>query len=283
MTSQINVGPSSYGWGDDEVAEAVRSNPLWYHTMELRPGIVTPGWFDLRSVMNRMPWPDVRGRRCLDIGTYDGFLAFELERRGASEVVATDIASHDLWDWPHELRSRGLEFMDEFSGPKGRGFEVASRAYSSSVRREEISVYDLTPECVGMFDVVVCGTLMLHLRDPFRALAAIHSVCAGVLLSAEQIELGLTLAHRRTPITSLEHIREVQWHVPNLAGHRQMIEASGFDIEQAPRPYSVPLGVAHPPSAAGPLRRLVCRLATGRYGIPHSAVLARPRSVGDVR
>ena len=63
--------------------EEVAAYPLWYHTMELGPGIVTRGWFDLRPIVERMPWPDVRGKRCLDIGTYDGFLAFELERRGA--------------------------------------------------------------------------------------------------------------------------------------------------------------------------------------------------------
>ena len=43
-----------------------------------------------------MPWPDVRGKRCLDVGTYDGFLAFELERRGAASVVATDIMWNEI-------------------------------------------------------------------------------------------------------------------------------------------------------------------------------------------
>ena len=74
--------------------EAVDAVPLWYHTLELAPGVVTPGWFDLRPIVSLLPWPDVRGKRCLDVGTYDGFLAFELERRGAAEVVATDISDH---------------------------------------------------------------------------------------------------------------------------------------------------------------------------------------------
>lgn len=68
---------------------------------------MTPGWFDLRPIVDRMPWPDVRGKRCLDVGTWDGFLAFELERRGAAEVVATDIESHEDWDWPPALKQRG--------------------------------------------------------------------------------------------------------------------------------------------------------------------------------
>src|SRR2546423_13391176 len=88
----------------DEARRAVAANPLWYHTIEVAPGVVTPGWFALRSVVDRMPWPDVRGKRCLDVGTYDGFLAFELEQRGAAEVLATDIPEHENWDWPPHMR-----------------------------------------------------------------------------------------------------------------------------------------------------------------------------------
>src|SRR5881398_852835 len=163
----------------DEARAAVAANPLWYHTIEVAPGVVTPGWFDLRSVVERMPWPDVRGKRCLDVGTYDGFLAFELERRGAAAVVATDISDHSQWDWPHAERERGAEYLAQVAGQKGRGFEIARSALGSSVEKREISVYDLSPEAVGAFDVVVCGSLLLHLKDPVRALEAVRSVCRG--------------------------------------------------------------------------------------------------------
>ena len=87
-----------------DLSAEVAAHQLWYHTMELAPGVVTPGWFDLRPVIDRLPWPDVRGKRCLDVGTFDGHLAFELERRGAGEVVCTDLASEAEWDWPAESR-----------------------------------------------------------------------------------------------------------------------------------------------------------------------------------
>ena len=49
----------------------------WYHTLELAPGVVTPGWFDTREVPQRLPIPaSLAGRRCLDVGTFDGFWAF---------------------------------------------------------------------------------------------------------------------------------------------------------------------------------------------------------------
>ena len=71
----------------------------WWHVIEIAPGLVTPGSWDLRPTAERMPWPaSLEGGRCLDVGTMDGFWAFELERRGAGEVVAIDLvdpARHD--------------------------------------------------------------------------------------------------------------------------------------------------------------------------------------------
>ena len=78
----------------------------WWHTIEVAPGIVTPGGWDLRPTSAQLPWPDVSGKRCLDVGTMDGFWAFELERRGAAEVVATDIGpAHS--DVPARLTAQG--------------------------------------------------------------------------------------------------------------------------------------------------------------------------------
>jgi tRNA (mo5U34)-methyltransferase len=54
----------------------------WYHTVDVVDGATTKGWFDLRHALPTIPFPDVRGKRCLDIGTWDGFYAYELERRG---------------------------------------------------------------------------------------------------------------------------------------------------------------------------------------------------------
>lgn len=256
---------------------AIDENTLWYHTMELQHGIVTPGWFDLRPVVDMLPWPDVSGKRCLDVGTYDGFFAFEMERRGAAEVVATDIPSHEEWDWPPLVRARGPLALKEIAGEKGRGFEIASSALASRVQKHEISVYELSRRRLGRFDVVVCGSLLLHLRDPFRALDAIRGVCSGFFLSSEQIDIALTLLHPRTPLTRIHGGSSVQWHVPNLAGHRRMIRTAGFEIVHANRPFSIPFGPSHPRDVRSyrPWQRLLRRLATGGFGVPHSSVLAR--------
>ena len=264
-----------------DLRERVEAVPLWYHSIDLGDGLVTPGWFDLGPTVEKMPWPDVRGKRCIDVGTWDGYLAFELERRGASEVVATDIEDHASWDWPAPLRARGAAYLESLAGPeRGRGFEIAREALGSSVERELISIYDLSPERLGTFDVVVCGSLLLHLRDPMGALEALASVCTGRLLSAEQIDLRMTVAHRRLPVAVVRPGDELQWWSFNAHAHERMIEESGFTIERSSRPYAIAFGRAHPPHLRRPRDLATAaarRLLTGGTGVPHRAVLARIR------
>jgi tRNA (mo5U34)-methyltransferase len=246
--------------------------------MELAPGVVTPGWFDLRPIVDQLPWPDVAGARCLDVGTYDGFLAFELERRGAGEVVATDIASEEEWDWWPERRAEGPRAAREAMGEeKGRGFRVAARALGSGVQRMEVNVYDLDPERLGRFDVVVCGSLLLHLRDPLGALERIRAVCAGSFLSIEAISPLLTLTHPRRPVARLRGRPPLDWWLPNSAAHREMLRAAGFAPVGSGRLRTLRFGPGHPPLGWRP-RALAWRAATtligGRTGVPVSAVLA---------
>ncbi len=265
----------------EDARAAVANVPLWYHTLEVHPGVVTPGWFDLRPIVDELPWPDVQGKRCLDVGPWDGFFSFEMERRGAAEVVALDIGDHSQWDWSAEARAQGPEVLAAMAGPDvGTGFRTARELLGSSVERVELNVYDLSPERLGEFDVVVCGTLMLHLRDPVRALEAIRSVCRGQFMSCEQIRLGLSLRQRRRPLAEFEMGVNTQWWVPNAAGHRAMVQAAGFGVERTAPIYAIPLGPAHP-SSDRPLgslaQRLLTRAVAGRVGVPHSAVLATPR------
>src|SRR3954466_9503257 len=135
----------------------------WYHTIELRPGIETPGWHDLRPVVKEVPFPaSLAGKRCLDVGSFDGFWAFEMERREADEVVAIDILDPEQWDWPI---GSDAAIKAEIGRRKaaGQGFEIAARELGSSVRRIEKSVYDLDENVAGRFDLVYLGSLLVHL------------------------------------------------------------------------------------------------------------------------
>src|SRR5712691_5428993 len=137
----------------------------WYHTLELAPGHITKGMFDLRSQVAHYGLPErMDGMRALDVGTWDGFWAFEMERRGA-EVVALDMDDERDLDWPPRLRPSKFSTV-----PRGTGFALAKELLGSHVERVDLSIYDARPEELGTFDVVFCGSVLIHLRDQLLAL-----------------------------------------------------------------------------------------------------------------
>jgi tRNA (mo5U34)-methyltransferase len=146
----------------------------WYHTIDLGNGLTTKGIFDHRPVVHCYGLPEsLEGKTCLDVGTGDGFFAFEMERRGAARVVAIDIAKCEDFDLLPQIKPR-LLLADE--GPHRFKFQIAHAMRRSRVEFKLCNVYDLSPETVGMFDVVFCGSMLLHLQNPLKALSNIRSV-----------------------------------------------------------------------------------------------------------
>jgi tRNA (mo5U34)-methyltransferase len=183
------------------------TNHEWWQTIELSAGVVTPGGWDLRPTSAELPWPDVRGKRCLDIGTADGFWAFELERRGAAEVVATDLPSA----FQQKARAR---------------FELARELRGSRVVYEERDVYDLD----GEYDIVFMGFVLQMVRDPLGALDSIRGVCRGHLLLLDTVSLPLSLLP--SPLARLDARRNALEHfVFNRRGLRKAVELAGWTVE----------------------------------------------------
>jgi tRNA (mo5U34)-methyltransferase len=255
----------------------------WYHTLELAPQLVTPGWFDLRRIVSRMPFPhSLEGQRCLDIGTFDGFWAFEMERRGAREVVAIDLLDPTRFDWPADSTPDAVAAIGARKGEQGRfgeGFEIARRALGSAVHREEMSVYDLSPGELGRFDFVYLGSLLLHLRDPVRALEAVRSVCGGTLVVCDAVDSTMSVVFRRLPLATLDAHGRPWWWKPNQAGLARMVEAAGWDVVRPPERLRFPAGAAQ--GRPVPVRWFLTR--SGReaamratIGDPHAVLVARP-------
>lgn len=210
----------------------------WYHTMELPGQIVTKGFFDHRPVLHRYALPDrLDGARVLDCGTFDGFFAFELERRGAAEVVALDVPDVEALDWPAPLRREGTTRFQ----PQHRNFEVASAALGSKAVRRFVSVYDVTPDDLGMFDFVFIGSLLGHLRDPVGALMALREVCRGRLHIAEMTHPKLDLLSRKVGVAKFQALSpHLTWWVPNKVCLGEMVVAAGFDRVEVGASFVVP-------------------------------------------
>lgn len=221
----------------------------WYHTQELAPGLVTPGMFDLRPYVDRYGIPeDLTGKTALDVGTFEGFWAFELERRGA-EVTAIDVDRIQDLDWPPRLRPAS-------DGRRGEGFELAREALGSKVRRVGLSVYEATPERVGgPFDLVFCGTVLIHLRDPMLALERIASLCRGQFVLADEYSRRLSWL----PFAAADFRGETPWSTwwrPSIRAWQSMVRAAGFESVKRHG-------------------RFTMRFRAKRGGVPHVVIHAR--------
>src|SRR4051795_2624219 len=112
----------------DELMERAKAQG-WYHTLEL-PGYTTSGVFDLRGSVGKYGLPDsLEGKRVLEVGTWDGFWAFEMERRGASEVIAIDLDDENDLDRPPRRRVPNDDLV------RGSGFALAKEMFDSKVER----------------------------------------------------------------------------------------------------------------------------------------------------
>ena len=136
---------------------------VWHSPIDLGHGVVTRGWSAQRRFARRlrlMQIPDdLTNKRVLDIGTWDGFFSFELERRGA-QVLAIDIWSEDAL----------------------ANFLFAREKLNSKVEYKRLDVHDLDPSQVGKFDIVLCAGLFYHTRYPLEALENIRSVTKDFLI-----------------------------------------------------------------------------------------------------
>src|ERR1700712_4802613 len=131
-----------------DLAEEVRRLAPWYHTFELPEGVVTDGYFDLRSVVGKLPLPaSLAGMRCLDAAACEGFWSFELARRGAAEVISLALPDTDRQD-RQGLPSR--EVRRAGSGMANEHFAFVQRALGAdTVRRVDMNVYDADPGLLG--------------------------------------------------------------------------------------------------------------------------------------
>jgi len=124
----------------------------WYHSIQLRDGSVIPGLQSIELLQKRIaqfPIPqDLTGKRVLDIGAWDGWFSFEMERRGA-EVVAVDSTEHKKFLVARDLLGSKVEYVIE-------------------------DVCRLSPERLGYFDIVLFFGVLYHLKHP---LLGLEKVC----------------------------------------------------------------------------------------------------------
>jgi len=218
----------------DAIKAAIKAHPYWYHKIALPGGVVTPGWAPIDPDKYGVP-ADLTGKRVLDIVAWDGYWTFEALERGAREVVAIDDFS---------------DFLGK-SGPKERHawqtFDLCRAALGWSedrCTRMEMTVYDLSEERLGRFDVVFFFGTLYHLRHPLLALDLISSItdeliCVESAILNDYSAYGKGLLYGYGDQMVMEFYprseyaqNDSNWWVPTLKLLANMVGSAGFkDVE----------------------------------------------------
>jgi tRNA (mo5U34)-methyltransferase len=177
-----------------------------YHSFRLPDGRILQGSNSLEDQESRLAAfglpEDLAGKRVLDIGPWDGYFSFEMERRGA-EVVAIDYVDLDT-------------------------FRAIHRAFNSRVAYRRMDLYELSPERDGMFDIVLCLGVLYHLKHPLLGLEKICAVTRDLAIIDTVVCDGEAwLEGVRPPIPYVEFYEHDE-----LGG--QLDNWSGFTVNSVP-------------------------------------------------
>ena len=240
---------------DDDALRRAIARHAWFHSIPLRPGIVTPGGKplgQLEAECHALLGPlDLTGRSVLDIGAWNGFFSLAAKRRGAARVTAVD---RYTWQHPDYLGRQTLE--------------LCRRELGLEIEMRELDAEDL-PADLGRFEVVLFLGIFYHLVDPLSVLAAVASMTERVLV----IETHQDALSEARPAMIHYPDRELDgdpsnWWGPNPEAVYQLLRQHGFGpIYYQDHPLCAPAG-------PWPLRR------RGMYhafrGVPDDLVVGSP-------
>src|SRR5215469_6680658 len=205
---RIAAADAGYAKRVRQLAESVQSR-FRYHAIELPDGSVLPGLQSpdhLRWRLSLFNLPaDLRGKRVLDIGAWDGWFSFECERRGA-EVVAVDCVELDTF-----LEARSL--------------------LHSKVEYLTLDVDELSAARLGQFDIVLFFGVLYPLRHPMLGLQKVVELCWDTAL----IESFVMASEARAIPTIMEFYEGVElggqidnWCGPTTECLLAMCRSAGF-------------------------------------------------------
>ena len=202
----------------------------WHQRWEVFQGVAVPGRNNVGFLCDAVQLPiSLHGMRVLDIGAWNGCFSFECEERRAREVIALSLED-----------------------PAVTGFNRLKQVLDSKVQYVNGSVYTLSPQQLGMFNVILFLGVLYHLRYPLLAVDRIRSVSSGeVFVETHVIDnypflrgrLGfltklfrVEAALRTTPMWrqyrefELHPEDQSNWFGPNVVAVVEAFQSSGFDI-----------------------------------------------------
>jgi tRNA (mo5U34)-methyltransferase len=231
----------------EEIEASVQSVPFWWHSIDLGGGLVTPGVQPhefLKARLRSLQLPDVHGKTVLDIGAYDGFYSFAVERLGAARVVALD---HYVWSlelaahikyW-NDCKERGVApelyhttpHWRPTELPGKRGYDTAHLALDSRVETVVADFMTADVSALGTFDVVLFLGVLYHLENPLQAVRRVFELTRELAI----IETAAVTipGYEHVPLCEFYESNELNadvsnWWAPNQRALIGLCRAAGF-------------------------------------------------------
>ena len=216
---------------EDDIRAGVQALEPWFHQIDLGNGVKTKArpaatepidhpsgtW----QIIQRYLPDDLEGRSVLDVGCNAGFYAIEAKRRKAGRVLGID---------SQRLHIRQARF--------------AAQVLGLDIEYERMSVYDLSVERAGKFDVTLALGLIYHCRHLLLALERLFQVTGDLLIlesevlfeapSFESLAQAAAIGRRFHPMAYVENEPSsveaaYNWFIPSVDGLKAMLLDAGFD------------------------------------------------------
>jgi hypothetical protein len=161
---------SQFAFAEPPAVEPDLSDCMFYQTIDI-PGLgEQPGQWDLRpNIKEYLGQTDFSGANVLEIGTANGFVGFEIERRGAN-VVSFDLAEGTTYDAPPLADEYIVKDFYTNGLRKIRNAYWLAHSRNKSKARVAYGHANHLPKELGHFDIGVIANVLQHLRDPVGAL-----------------------------------------------------------------------------------------------------------------
>jgi tRNA (mo5U34)-methyltransferase len=178
------------------------------------------------------------------VNAWDGFYAFEAERRGAASVTALDyfVWSMDIKEhikWWEECKAKGVnpgpyEKMPYFRPkelPGKIGFDTAKELRGSGVKQVVGDFMEMDLDSLGQYDVTFFLGSLYHMQNPFESLKRLAKVTKEVaVIETEASEFP---GFHSTALCEFFESNELNgdtsnWWAPNEKALAGMCRAAGF-------------------------------------------------------
>jgi SAM-dependent methyltransferase len=139
------------------------SDYYWYHTIDLPQHGRVRGHWELSNVREKfLGGIELNGKRILEAGAASGRVTLELEQAGGI-VTALDIGGEFQPDFISYAPMDHTDFLRRLNN----SHRLVREVFQLKAEFRQGTVYQ---PIAGQFDIGILGNILLHLRDPFKAI-----------------------------------------------------------------------------------------------------------------